>query len=227
MGDTAKRMAAVACNAVNEAKQAEEKAKRREAQAERQLKDLETLLSKSMEQMNSLKSESNKQMKALQAELEVWKHQQPAAPTLNPRPYLCSVAERAMRNVPSDHTHQCAVMRNAVVVAVDEVTNIGLWKKYLTNRQEIAEKLRTRESCPWSREVLPRVQDLIRAFPHIRLLQTKCSCSMGLRQRLQPVLRAKDLTTASVDALCMDKGFIFRQIHVRRSSTVDRGLIVL
>jgi len=60
-------------------------------------------------------------------------------------------------------------MRHVNIVKVEAVANIGLWKKYCTNRSDLVERLQACRGCPWVDDLVPEVAKFQDAFPHIKL----------------------------------------------------------
>ncbi len=121
--------------------------------------------------MSELAQAAGVQPAGFLAELEVWRHQESKeAVQLHPRPHMASVVQEALRQlVPRSHYEPCVAMQFVRVRAVKQVANVSLWKQYALRRQQTADALRDRRTCPWANRVAPGVADLGRLFPHVRL----------------------------------------------------------
>eukprot|EP00933_Yihiella_yeosuensis_P068489 TRINITY_DN7416_c3_g1_i1.p1 TRINITY_DN7416_c3_g1~~TRINITY_DN7416_c3_g1_i1.p1 ORF type:complete len:534 (-),score=66.12 TRINITY_DN7416_c3_g1_i1:454-2007(-) len=103
--------------------------------------------------------------------LEVWKSSLGSASYHIPEPIVCQrsflkAKVQAMLQclLPTDfklHQHpKCLEACQVVVQSVEQVMNVGLWKKYCFEKEQIANALKHRDDCPWADEIAPGLQQL-------------------------------------------------------------------
>lgn len=109
-------------------------------------------------------------LKYVEAELEMWKHQISGQAVAHSRPHLIPLAQEALRClVPEGHPPECRQMQQAVVTAVEQVSNVSLWKKYMLTRKEFIEALQHRRECPWATNFGQGPAKLASIFEYVNL----------------------------------------------------------
>lgn len=111
----------------------------------------------------------NARIAEMHEDIEVWKQQPGMHFSCRPKPHLVAAAQTVLRTLRADHTGECDKMRHVEITSVEEVVNVTLWKKYLSSRQTLMERLLHWQECPWIDDQAPVVEHTRSSFPHITL----------------------------------------------------------